>query len=197
MTSLDLSFENLFDPITQTINEILPKIPVAILILLVGIIVIRIISWIAKWTIRQLNVPKGLQGIIMSLLNAMMFVFLVIIFLQSLGLSNVAFIFSAAVAATGLAIGNGSVTLISDIISGIYLARDRNFSIGDIVKAGEEPAVEGEIIGMDIRRTRIKDKSGHIHSLPNSVVERKAYVLITKRRDRTDLPAPAKPTVTK
>lgn len=187
MTSLDFSFENLFDPITQSINEILPKIPIAIVILLVGIIIIRIVAWIFRWLLGQFGVPKGLQGIVMSLFNALLFVFLVIVFLQSLGLSNVAFIFSAAVAATGLAIGNGSVTLITDIISGIYLARDRNFSIGDIVRAGEDPQVEGEIIGMDIRRTRIKDSSGHIHSLPNSVVERKAYVLMTKKRDRTDI----------
>ncbi|TAK89591.1 mechanosensitive ion channel family protein [Patescibacteria group bacterium] len=183
MTSLDLSFESLLDPVTQALNEILPKIPLAILILLAGVVAIRIISWVMRWLINQFNVPKGLQGIIMSLFNSLLLIFLVIVFLQSLGLSNVAFIFSAAVAATGLAIGNGSVTLISDIISGIYLARDRNFSIGDIVRAGEEP-VEGEIIGMDMRRTRIKDASGHVHSLPNSVVERKAYVLITKKRDR-------------
>lgn len=185
MTSLDLSFENLFDPIAQSINDILPKIPLAILILLAGIVVLRVIAWFAQLLIAHLNVPKNLQGIILSLFNALMSVFLVIIFLQSLGLSNVAFIFSAAVAATGLAIGNGSVTLITDIISGIYLARDRNFSVGDIVRAGDEP-VEGEIMSMDMRRTRIKDSKGHIHSLPNSVIERKAYVLITKKRDRTD-----------
>lgn len=192
MTSLDLSFENLFDPITQSINEILPKIPVALLILFAGIVALRILSWVAAWLVGHLNVPKGLQGIVLSLFNALMSIILVIIFLQSLGLSNVAFIFSAAVAATGLAIGNGSVTLITDIIAGIYLARDRNFAVGDIVRAGEEP-VEGEIMSMDMRRTRIKDDKGHVHSLPNSVVERKAYVLITKKRDRTDI----KPKTTK
>lgn len=192
MTSLDLSFENLFDPITQSINEILPKIPIALLILFGGIVALRILSWVAGWLVGHLNVPKGLQGIVLSLFNALTSIILVIVFLQSLGLSNVAFIFSAAVAATGLAIGNGSVTLISDIISGIYLARDRNFAVGDIVRAGEGP-VEGEIMSMDMRRTRIKDNKGHVHSLPNSVIERKAYVLITKKRDRTDIqPKPAK-----
>lgn len=184
MTSLDLSAENLLDPLLQGINDVLPKLPSALVVLLVGIVVIRIISWFASWLIGYIKIPRGLKGIILSLLNAMLAVFLIIVFLQSLGLSNVAFIFSAAVAATGLAVGNGSVTLISDIISGIYLARDRDFAVGDIVRAGEEPSVEGEIMSMDMRRTRIKDANGHIHSLPNSVVERKAYVLITKKRDR-------------
>lgn len=184
MTSLDLSAENLLDPLLQGINDVLPKLPSALVVLLVGIVVIRIISWFASWLIGYIKIPRGLKGIILSLLNAMLAVFLIIVFLQSLGLSNVAFIFSAAVAATGLAVGNGSVTLISDIISGIYLARDRDFAVGDIVRAGEEPPVEGEIMSMDMRRTRIKDANGHIHSLPNSVVERKAYVLITKKRDR-------------
>lgn len=183
MTSLDLSFDNLLDPVLQSINEILPKLPIAIITLLAGVVVIRVISWVAGWLIGYLKIPRGLKGIILSLLNALLTVFLIIVCLQSLGLSNVAFIFSAAVAATGLAVGNGSVTLITDIISGIYLARDRDFSVGDIVKAGEEP-VEGEILSMDMRRIRIKDAEGYIHSLPNSVVERKAYVLITKKRDR-------------
>jgi small-conductance mechanosensitive channel len=74
-------------------------------------------------------------------------------------------------------------TLVKDVLSGIFLARDRDFGIGDIVQAGESK-VEGEIISMDLRRTRIRDTKNHIHSLPNSVIEGREYVLITKKRDR-------------
>ena len=129
--------------------------------------------------------PKGLRGILISLLDALLMVFLIIVVLQKLGLGSLAFAFSAFLAAVGIAVGSGSATLVSDILGGITLARDRNFSIGDIVEAGEEK-VKGEIIGMDMRRTRIRDNKGQIHSLPNSVIERKAYTLITKKRDRTD-----------
>lgn len=186
MATLDFSDHNLFDPITTNINGWAHRLPNALLTLLAGFIVIRLISMIASWIIGFIRMPKGLKGIIISLLDTLLTVFLVIVTLQSLGLNNLALVFSAMVAATGIAIGNGSVTLISDIIAGVALARDNDFSVGDIVRAGEEKT-EGEIVSMDMRRTRIRSKTGRLHSIPNSVIERKEYVLVAKKRDRTDI----------
>lgn len=183
MASLDFSIERLFGPVSNNINELLPKLPNALVTLLAGFVVIRIISWIAAWLIGYIRMPRGLKGIIISMLDALLAVFLIIVVLQSLGLNNLALIFTAGVAAVGIALGNGSVNMVSDIIAGVYLARDKDFAIGDIVKAGEEHT-EGEILSMDMRRTRILDSNGNIHSMPNSVIERKEYVLITKKRDR-------------
>ncbi len=166
-------------------ETVLDHLPSAILTLIVGLIVIRLLSYLAEWLIGFISMPRGLKGIMVSLTNAVLTIFLIILVLQSLGLNNLAFIFSFLVAGLGIAIGSGSATVVSDILGGITLARDRNFSIGDIVEAGEEK-VQGEIIGMDMRRTRIRDNEGKIHSLPNSVIERKAYTLITKKRDRAD-----------
>jgi small-conductance mechanosensitive channel len=180
---IDLSIRHLFTPLTEGLNDVLPRIPNALVVLVIGLLLIRLISWVTRWFIRLFRMPKGLKEIIMSLLDALLTVFLVIQVLQALGLSSLAFAFTAAVAALGLALGNGSVTMVQDILAGIYLARDRDFSVGDIVIAGES-SVQGEIMSMDMRRIRIMDAEGRIHSLPNSVVERKEYVLITKKRDR-------------
>lgn len=186
MAVLDLSTNNLVDPITTNINTMLHNLPTALVTLLIGILAIRILSWIASWIIGFIRMPKGLKEIIISMIDALLTIFLVITVLQALGLGNLALVFSAFVAAAGIAIGSGSSTLVADIIGGIYLARDRDFAIGDIVQAGDNK-VEGEIISMDMRRTRIKDGDGRIHSMPNSLIERKEYTLITKRRDRTDI----------
>jgi len=186
MALVDLSSNNLVDPVTTNLNKLAHNLPNAVVTALAGFIAIRIVSWLAGWLIGFVNMPKGLKGIIISLLDTLLMVILVIVTLEALGLNNVAFIVTAAVAGLGIAMGNGSVTLVSDILAGVYLAQDRNFSIGDIVQAGENQ-IEGEIVSMDMRRTRIRDKSGAVHSIPNSVIERKEYVLITKRRDRTDL----------
>lgn len=188
MTVLDLSPDNLFDPITRNLNTVLHNLPSAIVTLLVGILVIRALSYIGSWLISFIRMPRGLKGIVISLMDALLTIFLIIVVLQALGLNNLAFIFSAMIAALGIALGTGSSTLINDIIAGITLARDRDFSVGDIVKAGENQ-IQGEIVGMDMRRTRIQDEAGEVHSMPNSVIERKEYVLVTKKRDRKDLPA--------
>jgi small-conductance mechanosensitive channel len=185
---------NLFDSLTSDLNGLLAtnlsklvhNLPNAILTAIVGFIIIRLVSFVASWLIGFVRMPKGLKEIVVSLIDAILMVILVIIVLQTLGLNNAAFVFTAAVAGLGIAVGNGSVTLVTDVVSGIYLARDRNFSVGDIVVAGEDK-VEGEIISMDMRRTRIRDKDGYIHSLPNTGIDRNQYILISKRRDRTDI----------
>ena len=181
--SVDISFDRLFGPIVDHLNTFIPLIPNAIATGLVGFVFIRLISWMAYWMLGFVRMPKGLRGIIISLIDAILGIFLIIIVLQALGLGSLALVLTAGVAAAGIAIGNGSVTMIADIIAGIYLARDRDFAVGDIVRAGEEKT-EGEILSMDMRRTRIKSTDGRIHSMPNSVIERKEYVLITKKRDR-------------
>lgn len=182
---LDIFTGKPFDAANQHLGAILDNLPSAFVTLLVGLLVIRVISWIASWLVGFVRMPKGLKEIIISLLDALLGIFLAIVVLQSLGLNNLALVFSAFVAAAGIAVGSGTSALVSDIFAGIYLARDRDFSIGDLVQVGEDKT-EGEIISMDMRRTRVRDKKGAVHSLPNSVIERKEYVLMTKKRDRPD-----------
>src|SRR5688572_19970538 len=120
MESLDLSLENLFGPITKNFNDVIGNIPSALFTLVVGFIVIRILSHVGSWFIGFIRMPKGLKEIVISMMDALLTIFLIIVVLQSLGLSNLAFIFSAAIAAVGIALGSGSSTLVSDIIGGIY-----------------------------------------------------------------------------
>jgi small-conductance mechanosensitive channel len=75
----------------------------------------------------------------------------------------------------------GGSTLVSDIVAGIFLARDGDFNVGDEIKAGEEPAIQGIVERLDARRVRIRDTGGILHVLPNSVVERKAWTVIRRR----------------
>ena len=182
-TSLSSDLNSL---LATNVNRLVHNLPNAVVTAIVGFIVIRLISLLARWLIGFVRMPKGLKEILLSLFDVLLGVFLIIVVLQALGLNNAAFVFTVVVAGLGIALGNGSVTLVADVLSGINLARDRNFSVGDIVVAGEDH-VEGEIVSMDMRRTRIRDKSGRVHSLPNADIDRHAYVLVTKKRDRTDL----------
>jgi small-conductance mechanosensitive channel len=182
-SGVDFSTGHLFDQLSGKINEFLPKLPEAMVVLLFGVLVIRLISWIASWLIGFIRIPKALKGILISLFDALLAIFLIIVVLQTLGLNNVALVVSASIAALGLALGNGSVTMVADILAGFHLAQDKDFNLGDVVRAGDSN-VEGEILSMDMRRTRIRDHEGYIHSIPNAVIERKEFVLVTKKADR-------------
>jgi small-conductance mechanosensitive channel len=182
---MDLSFlsNNVFtDRITQGITDIAPRIPEAIFVFLIGFVIIKIISWISGGLLRLVKMPRGLHGIIHSLVNTLLWLFLIISILQVLGLTGLALIFSGSIAALGLALGAGASSLASDILAGIFLAQDRDFSIGDLVRLGDGPT-EGIVESMDMRRTRVRDKEDKLHIIPNSVIERKEWVILTKRKD--------------
>jgi moderate conductance mechanosensitive channel len=183
MALIETTNNTLADPIINGVNHIAPKIPAALVALLFGFVLIRIVSWLAQAFISLVRLPRGLKSILVSLIDGLLWIFLLISVMQSLGLNNIALVFSGSVAAAGLALAAGGSTLVSDILAGIFLAKDRDFSIGDEVVAGENQTV-GVVEGMDMRRTRIRDKSGQLHIIPNSVIERKEWVLVAKKKDR-------------
>jgi small-conductance mechanosensitive channel len=183
MAVIDFAPDSLFARLTENLNHLMPLVINALVTALAGFVIIRVISWIASWLLGFVRMPRGLRGIVISLLDALLTVFLIIVVLRSLGLNDLALAFTAGVAALGIALGNGSVTLVTDVIAGIYLARDRDFGLGDLVRAGDS-GVEGVISSMDMRRTRITDQDGYVHSIPNSVIERKEFILIAKKKDR-------------
>jgi small-conductance mechanosensitive channel len=185
MANIDLTESNWLSPLVNNLNILIHNVPAALIALLVGLLIIRILSWISHAIIRRTHLTKSVKEIISFVIDGLLAVFLLIVVLQTLGLSNLALVFSAFVAAAGVALGSGGTALIGDMVGGINLSHDRDFGMGDIVQVGEDK-VEGEVVGMSMRRTRIKDANGHIHSFPNTAIERKEYVLLTKKRDRTD-----------
>src|ERR1700738_102066 len=104
------------DPVSGWLNNLLStnvhllvrNLPEALVTLIIGLVVIRATSWIASWLLGFVRMPKGLREIIVSLIDALLAVFLMIVVLQTLGLNNLAFVFTAAVAGLGIALGSGS-----------------------------------------------------------------------------------------
>ncbi|MBW3538286.1 mechanosensitive ion channel family protein [Candidatus Parcubacteria bacterium] len=180
---MDILTNVLTDPIVKGFYDVLPKVPQVVVALLFGFVLIRILSWIAQAFLGLVRLPKGLRGIIVSLMDGLLWVFLIIAILQSIGLGQVALAFSGSVVALGLALGAGASSLAADILAGIFLAKDRDFSVGDELMAGDKPT-EGVVESMDMRRTRIRDKDGRLHIIPNSVIERKEWVVLAKSKDR-------------
>ena len=178
----DITNTVFMDKVTDGVSNILPQIPAALVFFLIGFVIIRLLSWAAELVLGLFRFPKGLKGIIHSLIDALLWLFLIISILQVLGLTGLALIFSGSIAAIGLALGAGASGLAADILAGVFLSQDKDFDIGDLVRLGEGPT-EGIIESMDMRRTRVRDKDGKLHVLPNSVIERKEWVVIAERKD--------------
>lgn len=178
-----LESDNLFDPVMRAIEGILPQLPSILLGFLIGVVLVKLGTWLAEILVSMARLPKGLKSILVSLIHALFWVSLIIVTLNSLHLGNIALIFSGSLAAVGLAIAAGASSLAADILAGIFLSQDKDFNVGDEVIAGEKPT-QGIIESMDMRRTRIRSKDGQLHVIPNSIVERKEWVVVKEKGDR-------------
>jgi small-conductance mechanosensitive channel len=73
----------------------------------------------------------------------------------------------AIVGIVGLAVGFGAQNLVKDPIAGVFLLLENHYDIGDRAKLG---AVEGEVVGVSLRRTTLRDDRGGVHTIPNGSI---------------------------
>ena len=74
-----------------------------------------------------------------------------------------------------MALATGLNNVTQDLMAGIFLLSDREFVVGRQVKAG---GVEGTLEAISIRKTKIRDANGQIHTVPNRNIDQSTYVII-------------------
>jgi small-conductance mechanosensitive channel len=73
----------------------------------------------------------------------------------------------AAAGILGLAVSLGAQTLIKDMISGLTILLEDEYRVGDQIKIG---SVSGEVEGITLRRTDVRDSEGRLFMVPNGEV---------------------------
>jgi small conductance mechanosensitive channel len=73
----------------------------------------------------------------------------------------------ASVGFVGLAFGLGAQTLVKDMISGIFVLIEDQYTIGDVVEIG---GVAGTVESITLRKTTVRDLYGTVHHIPNGEV---------------------------
>ncbi|TSC93984.1 MAG: small-conductance mechanosensitive channel [Candidatus Berkelbacteria bacterium Athens1014_28] len=168
---------NLIDRFWQPILNFLPKLPPVILSLIVGYLIIQLITWLLTRVLKFSKLPKALISVIMSLSLIVMWVALVAELARQLGLNGLAVTISGSLAVIALALATGASSLTSDIISGVFLARDSDFEIGYKIRVG---SVEGIIHNVDIRKIRVIDKDGTVHIFPNNKLDKEGWDVVSR-----------------
>lgn len=72
------------------------------------------------------------------------------------------------VAIAGLAVGFGAQNLVRDIISGFFIIYERQYDVGDYIKAA---GVAGVVEEVGLRVTKLRDWSGEVHVIPNGQID--------------------------
>jgi small conductance mechanosensitive channel len=73
----------------------------------------------------------------------------------------------ASVGVAGLALGLGAQTLVKDVISGLFILTENQYTMGDVIKVN---GIAGSVEQMTLRVTYIRDLEGVLHSVPNGEI---------------------------
>lgn len=154
------------------------KLPQLLLTLIFGYIVIRLVKAAVHGLIRVSRANAAMKGIIIQVIDVGLWIFLAAAILQQIGLTQVALALSSTVAIAGLAISMGASVFIQDMLSGVFLAQDPDFNVGDKLKVGD---IEGVVERMDARKIRLRDEKGRLHIFPNSNFDKNPWIVIEKK----------------
>ncbi len=171
------SANSVIETLSQPLFDSLPKLPQAITALLIGVLALYVFQWFIHRILVLARTPKTLVDILTSISKVVLWVIVIAAVFNALGLTQIAFALSGSVAIIGVAIGAGANSLVQDVISGLFLARDRDFNVGYRIKAGE---IEGTVRNIDIRKIRIEDGKGCTHVVPNSNFDKMSWTVLER-----------------
>jgi len=149
-------------------------VPKVLLLVLVAFILIRLLHLVTNRLIRFSTRESGARaqqlrtvaGVITSV-GIFIIVFLASMqILQQFGVNMGPLLASAGIA--GLAIGFGAQTLVHDVINGLFILLENQYTIGEVVQVA---GVKGTVESMTMRRTTLRDDDGTVHVVPNSEIK--------------------------
>ena len=154
------------------VQEGLPKILIA---LLIAFIAQRIVLFFTKRLRRRADMLVGngrrsaqlrtVAGIVRASAYGLLGFYLLIQTLGAIGVPLGPFIASAGV--IGLGISFGAQSLFKDMLNGLFILVEDQFSVGDTVKIA---GLQGSVEDLTLRCTKLRDGDGTLYIVPNSQI---------------------------
>ncbi|WP_284805972.1 mechanosensitive ion channel family protein [Corynebacterium rhinophilum] len=139
---------------------------IGILLPRMGRLAIRIIEHNLDEQEESTKARLALTGALVYIVQAVAYFLLVAAALTNLGVPAL----GAAVPATivSAAVGFGAQSVISDFLSGFFILTEKQFGVGDYVSFAGIPGVEGDVVTLTLRTTKVRTPSGELVTIPNS-----------------------------
>jgi len=112
---------------------------------------------------------QTLAPLVLSLLRYAIYFAAIVMVLREVGINPTPLLAGAGV--LGIIIGLGAQTLVTDIVSGFLIFFEHLYFVGDFIECAE---VEGYVEEMGIRITKIRDRAGKLHAIPNGEIRKVA-----------------------
>lgn len=152
-------FFNLADFFVNNYVRILESLAVLFFVWLLN----KLINVIAAIFIKKGGKTEMISELIQSLIKYASIAAALFLILSAWGVQTQTLLAGAGIIA--LAISFGAQSLIEDIISGLFIIFEKQFSIGDIVQLND---FRGKVVTMGIRTTKFEDVNGDIKIINNS-----------------------------
>ena len=168
----DPTFQTVISEFFRGIVSALPQLLSGLVFLMVAYTAIRLVRYVLRSALTRVYPPE--QKLIVDLSVAIANVFLWfgagLALLKIVGMEDIAASLGTATGFIGLGIAFALKEMIADTVAGVYLLRDPDFNEGDLVTTA---SVTGTIVGIDLRKTRIRSEEGDLTVVANRDVEKK------------------------
>lgn len=178
--------EKFIEKTFESIWGILPNLFVAIVILIGGFFLTKLLLHIANRYMEKGKMDFSLKKFFLNVIKIACYILLIITSLGQLGISTTGILacFSAAAAAIALALKDS----LSNIASGIILLFSRPFVTGDFIQIGEEM---GTVLQIDLIHTKIQTVDNKGIMIPNGIISSSEVINFSQMdKRRVDVTVP-------
>lgn len=148
------------------------KVYLAIVYIVIGLIIYYILKKIIKKLTKNIkinDIANKRKNTIMSLINNLIkyliAIFIVLSILNTYGVDISSILASLGIVA--VVIGLAFQDIAKDLLSGIFIIFDNQYSVGDMVEIN---GFTGEVISLGLRTTKIKSFTGEVLIISNSLI---------------------------
>jgi len=162
-----------------------PLIIGAIITLIISYVILRLLTGVLRRSMQRTKLPPALSGMLLSIISGIFWYFVIIAVLSSFGapLSPMVVALGSIFAFLALGIGLAMSGILKDLVAGAFLVTDKDFGKGFKVKAG---GIEGKVVDIDVRKSRIVDKDGVLHVIPNAVIEPAEWLVYERPEKKSE-----------
>lgn len=147
--------------------KMIPRIGLAIIVLVAGILIANWITSLLQKKIRSRSHDQLMSTFLAKTLKLIFFIIIFLLTLNILGLSAISKAIFATAGASAIIIGFAFKDIAENFLAGIILAFNRPFNVSDTVQIED---VFGQVIKMEFRYTKIDTFDGKSVYIPNADV---------------------------
>ena len=173
-----------FEKIFESFQAALPTLLFVGGVLVVAYIGINIAQRIVKKLLDRVNFNPDIEYLAYRAVGWLGWFFVLIWLVGQLGQDEIFATLVAGGALAGLAVALAVKDSLADAVGGVLLLQDKHFDLGDRIKVG---TVEGKILEVGLRKTRLQLDNGSIQIIANAKIDKGGWTLLPRKKKKEQL----------